>query len=48
MFLVVGGPAFVVNSGLLNMALTISLPLLLWAAPASLTMIWRKPVAQRT
>jgi hypothetical protein len=48
MFLVVDGPAFVVNSGLLNMALTISLPLLLWAPAASLTMIWRKPVAQRT
>jgi len=48
-FLVVGGLAFVVKSGVLNVALTISLPLLLlWAAVASISMIWRKPVAQRT
>ena len=46
-FLVVGGLAFVVKSGLLNVALDVSLPLLLWAAAASISMIWRRPAAGR-
>lgn len=45
-FLVVGGLAFLVKSGALNVVLTISLPLLLlWAAAVSISMIRRKPVA---
>lgn len=47
-FLVVGGLAFLVNSGVLNLALDVSLPLLLlWAAAASISMLWRKPAARR-
>ena len=47
-FLVVGGLAFLVNSGALNLALDVSLPLLLlWAAAASISMLWRRPVARR-
>jgi hypothetical protein len=43
-FLVVGGLAFLVNSGALNLALDVSLPLLLlWAATASISMLWRRP-----
>ena len=46
--LVVGGLAFLVKSGVLNLALDISLPLLLlWAAAASIGMIWRRPAARR-
>jgi hypothetical protein len=45
-FLVVGGLAFLVKSGALNVVLAISLPLLLlWAAAVSISMIRRKPVA---
>ena len=47
-FLVVGGLAFLVKSGVLNLALDVSLPLLLlWAAAASISMIWRGPAARR-
>jgi hypothetical protein len=47
-FLVVGGLAFVTKSGPLNVALDVSLPLLLlWAAAASISMIWRRPAAGR-
>ena len=47
-FLVVGGLAFVVKSGMLNLALDVSLPLLLlWAAAASISMLWRRPAARR-
>jgi hypothetical protein len=47
-FLVVGGLAFLVNSGALNLALDVSLPLLLlWAAAVSISMIWRRPAARR-
>jgi len=47
-FLVVGGLAFLVKSGVLNVALDVSLPLLLlWAAAISVSMIWRRPVARR-
>lgn len=47
-FLVVGGLAFVVNSGLLNAALVVSLPLLLlWAAAASISIIWHRPASRR-
>ena len=43
-FLVVGGLAFLVRSAVLNLALDVSLPLLLlWAAAASISMIWRRP-----
>jgi len=43
-FLVVGGLAFLVNSGALNLALDVSLPLLLlWAAAASISMLRRRP-----
>ena len=46
--LVVGGLAFLVKSAVLNLALDISLPLLLlWAAGASISMIWRRPAARR-
>lgn len=46
-FLVTGGLAFVVKSGVLNLALDLSLPLLLlWAAAASINMIWRAPAAR--
>ena len=48
LFLVMGGLAFLVKSGLLNVALDVSLPLLLlWAAAASISMIWRRPPARR-
>jgi hypothetical protein len=44
-FLVVGGLAFLAKSAVLNVALDISLPLLLlWAAAASVSMLWRRPV----
>ena len=47
-FLVAGGLAFLVKSGVLNLALDVSLPLLLlWAAAASISMIWRGPAARR-
>jgi len=47
-FLVVGGLAFVVKSGVLNAALDVSLPLLLlWAAAASISILWRRPAARR-
>ena len=47
-FLVVGGLAFLVNSGVLNLALDVSLPLLLlWAAAVSIRMLWRRPAARR-
>jgi putative flippase GtrA len=47
-FLVVGGLAFAVKSGVLNLALDVSLPLLLlWAAAASISMIWRGPAGLR-
>ena len=47
-FLVVGGLAFVVKSGVLNLALDVSLPLLLlWAAAASISMIWRGSADRR-
>ena len=47
-FLVAGGLAFLVNSGVLNLALDVSLPLLLlWAAAASIGMLWRRPAARR-
>jgi len=47
-FLVMGGLAFVVNSGVLNAALVVSLPLLLlWAAAASISMIWHRPASRR-
>ena len=47
-FLVVGGLAFLVNSGVLNLALDVSLPLLLlWAAAVSIRMLWRSPAARR-
>jgi hypothetical protein len=47
-FLVVGGLAFLVNSGVLNLALDVSLPLLLlWAAAVSIRMLWRRPAAGR-
>jgi hypothetical protein len=47
-FLVVGGLAFLVKSGALNAALDVSLPLLLlWAAAASISMLWRRPVERR-
>jgi putative flippase GtrA len=43
-FLVVGGLAFLVRSAVLNLALDVSLPLLLlWAAAASISMLWRRP-----
>ena len=47
-FLVVGGLAFLIKSGVLNLALDVSLPLLLlWAAAASISMLWRRPAARR-
>ena len=47
-FLVIGGLAFLVNSGVLNLALDVSLPLLLlWAAAVSIRMLWRRPAAGR-
>ena len=47
-FLVVGGLAFLVNSGVLNLALDVSLPLLLlWTAAVSIRMLWRRPAARR-
>jgi hypothetical protein len=47
-FLVVGGLAFLAESGVLNLALDVSLPLLLlWAAAASISMIWRRSAARR-
>jgi hypothetical protein len=47
-FLVVGGLAFLVKSGVLNAVLDVSLLLLLlWAAAASISMIWRRPVARQ-
>ena len=47
-FLVVGGLAFLIKSGVLNLALDVSLPLLLlWAAAASISMIWRRPADRR-
>jgi hypothetical protein len=48
-FLVVGGLAFLVKSSVLNVALDISLPLLLlWALAASISMLRHRPVAQKT
>ena len=42
-FLVVGGLAFLFKSRVLNLALDVSLPLLLlWAAAASISMLWRR------
>jgi hypothetical protein len=46
-FLVAGGLAFLVNSGVLSLALDVSLPLLLWAAAISIRMLWRRPAARR-
>jgi hypothetical protein len=47
-FLVVGGLAFLARSSVLNVALDVSLPLLLlWAAAASISMLWRRPAACR-
>ena len=47
-FLVVGGLAFLAKSSVLNVALDISLPLLLlWAAAVSISMLWRRPVARK-
>jgi hypothetical protein len=47
-FLVIGGLAFLANSGVLNLALDVSLPLLLlWAAAVSISMLWRRPAARR-
>jgi hypothetical protein len=47
-FLVVGGLAFLVNSGVLNLALDVSLPLLLlWTAAISIRLLWRRPAAGR-
>ena len=48
-FLVAGGLAFLVSSGALNLALDISLPLLLlWAASASISMLRRSLRARAT
>lgn len=47
-FLAVGGLAFLIKSEVLNLALEVSLPLLLlWAAAASTSMLWRRPAARR-
>jgi len=47
-FLAVGGLAFLIKSGVLNAVLDVSLPLLLlWAAAASVSMLWRRPVERR-
>jgi hypothetical protein len=42
-----GGLAFLVKSEVLNLALDTSLPLLLWAAAASISMVCREPAARR-
>jgi len=48
-FLVVGALAFLAKSAVLNVALDISLPLLLvWAAAASVSMLWRRPVRSQS
>jgi len=45
----VGGLAFLAKSAVLNIALDMSLPLLLlWAAAASVGMRWRRPVRSQS